>query len=104
MIRGRPLRTIDVARAAKTHVNTVRVYERLGFIAPTKRSKNGYRVFTPDHLRQMCLARLALDGPWTGRQIRHSALQLARVAAAGDWRRTVARAAAQLSVVQGEGA
>ena len=102
MSRGRPLRTIDLARAAKTHVNTVRVYERLGFIAPTGRSPNGYRVFTPDHQRQMCLARLALDGPWTGRKIRRSALHLARVAAAGNWKRTVARAAAHLAVVRGE--
>jgi DNA-binding transcriptional MerR regulator len=83
-------------------VNTVRVYERLGLIAPADRSPNGYRGFTPDHRRQMCLARLALDGPWTGRRIRRSALQLARVATAGDWKRTMARAAAHLSLVQGE--
>ena len=81
MTPGRPLRTVDLARAAGTHVNTVRLYERLGWIAPAARSSNRYRAFTPDHQRQMCLARLALAGPWSGRKIRRSALHLAQVAA-----------------------
>ncbi len=53
-------RTSQLAELVGVHPNTVRLYERLGFISPPERQPNGYRVFTDRHLEQMLLARAAL--------------------------------------------
>ena len=80
----RVLRTSDVAKAAGVHPNTVRLYEQWGFLPKIPRGPTGYRLFTGDHVDQMRLARTALRGPWPGRTIKHSALDLVRRSAAGD--------------------
>jgi DNA-binding transcriptional MerR regulator len=82
---GRPLRTAELASAVGIHPNTVRLYEEWGFISPAPRAANGYRLFTPMHLEQLRLARLALHGEWPGRLIRRSALALVRQAAGKDF-------------------
>lgn len=43
-------KTIDVARMIGIHVNTVRLYEKCGFISKPERLPNGYRVFTELHV------------------------------------------------------
>jgi DNA-binding transcriptional MerR regulator len=48
------------------HVNTVRLYEEWGFLAPVPRSATGYRLYTRTHPEQMRLARLALQWPYPG--------------------------------------
>ncbi len=78
------LRTSDVAKAVGAHPNTVRLYEEWGFLPPIPRSRSGYRLFTENHLDQMRLARTALRGPWPGREIRETSLNLVRMSAAGD--------------------
>ena len=81
--RGRAgFSTADLARAAGTHVNTVRFYEEMGFLPPAVRGPNGYRLWTREHRDQMVFARKALHGLWPGRRIRASALALVRKAAA----------------------
>jgi len=80
----RYLRTSDLSKAVGVHPNTVRLYEEWGFLPPIPRSPGGYRLFTPAHLDQMRLARLALADAWPGRLIRRSALKLVRQAATGD--------------------
>lgn len=77
-------RTIDVARAAGVHENTVRLYVEWGYLADPERAPNGYRLWTAAHVDQMIFARLALHGLWPGRRIRESALALVRKAATGD--------------------
>jgi DNA-binding transcriptional MerR regulator len=42
------------------------MYEELGYLSPIARSAAGYRLFTPLHLEQMRLARLALQWPYPG--------------------------------------
>ncbi len=96
------LRTIDVARAVGVHPNTVRLYEEWGFLPPVSRAPNGYRLYTPTHVTQMRLARLALHGAWPGAYIRQSALTLVRLAAAGDLEAALAQAQAHLGLVQQE--
>lgn len=83
MTEGR-YRTVDVARAAGTHENTVRLYAAWGFLAEPERADNGYRLWTAEHIDQMLFARLAMRGLWPGRPIRESALALVRRAATGD--------------------
>ncbi len=79
--RDRTFRTVDLARAALTHENTVRLYVEWGFLARPERAPNGYRLWNQDHVDQMVFARRALHGEWPGRRIRESALALVRLAA-----------------------
>ena len=76
------LKTSDIARIVGVHPNTVRLYEEAGFLSPVPRSKTGYRLFTPLHLEQMRLARLALQWPYSGSQ--QVVVELVKCAADGD--------------------
>lgn len=60
------LRTSQIAKAVGVHPNTVRLYEEWGFLPPIPRTASGYRCFTPAHLEQMRLARIALQWPYPG--------------------------------------
>ncbi len=71
-----------MASAVGLHVNTVRFYEKWGFLSPAERAPNGYRLWTRNHLDQLVFARRALHGLWPGPRIRRSALALVRRAAA----------------------
>jgi DNA-binding transcriptional MerR regulator len=96
------LRTSDIAKAVGVHPNTVRLYERWGFLSPIPRCPNGYRLFSEAHLAQMRLARTALHGAWPGRNIRQSALALVKRAASGDLGGALEQAYAHLALVQAE--
>jgi DNA-binding transcriptional MerR regulator len=80
----RPLRTIDLARAAGIHPNTVRLYEQWGLIPPVERSLSGYRRFTEFHLDCLLLARMIYAGPHPGTPIRRSGVEVASKAVSGD--------------------
>jgi DNA-binding transcriptional MerR regulator len=96
------LRTSDIARAVGVHPNTVRLYEEWGFLPPIPRSASGYRLFTDAHLDQMRLARMALHGPWPGKNLRRSALDLVRRSATGDLGGALEQAYRHLALVQAE--
>ena len=96
------LRTSEIAKAVGIHPNTVRLYEEWGFLPPIPRSPSGYRLFTEAHLDQMRLARMALHGPWPGRNIKQSALALVRQAASGDLGGALEQAYHHLALVQAE--
>lgn len=102
MAAGVFYRTVDVARAAGTHENTVRLYTRWGFLAEPGRADNGYRQWTASHIDQMLFARLAMHGMWPGRRIRESALALVRRAAAGDLDGALEDARAHAALVDDE--
>jgi DNA-binding transcriptional MerR regulator len=98
----RYLRTSDLSQAVGVHPNTVRLYEEWGFLPPIPRSPSGYRLFTQAHLDQLCLARLALNDAWPGRNIRRSAVKLVRQAASGDLAAALEQAQQHLALVQTE--
>jgi DNA-binding transcriptional MerR regulator len=98
----RCLRTSEIARSVGVHPNTVRLYEEWGFLPPIPRSPGGYRLFTQDHLDQMRLARMALDTPWPGRDIRRSALALVRKAASGHLNTALEQAHHHLALIRSE--
>jgi DNA-binding transcriptional MerR regulator len=98
----RRLYTSDIAKAVGVHPNTVRLYEEWGFLPPVPRSSGGYRLFSEAHLDQMRLARTALHGPWPGRNIRRSAVELVRQAASGDLGGALEQAYQHLARVQAE--
>jgi DNA-binding transcriptional MerR regulator len=94
--------TLQVARAAGVHPNTVRQYEVWGFLPPIPRAPNGYRLYTEFHVDQMRFARTALHGGWPGRNIRESALMLVRRSASGDLGGALEMAYQHLVLVQAE--
>ncbi len=78
------LLTSDLARAAGCHVNTVRLYEKLGFLPPVPRSAKGYRLYSLRHLDLMVQARKILGAPWAGRAVRRVSIAMLKASAAGD--------------------
>ena len=94
--------TLQVARAAGVHPNTVRLYEVWGFLPPIPRAPNRYRLYTEFHVDQMRLARTALHGGWPGRNIRESAVTLVRRSASGDLGGALEQAYRHLALVQAE--
>ncbi|MBN2305006.1 MAG: MerR family DNA-binding transcriptional regulator [Anaerolineae bacterium] len=94
------LRTSDIAQAVGVHPNTVRLYEAWGFLPPVPRSPSGYRLFTPVHLEQMRLARIALQWPYPGGKDPVTAL--VKSAAAGDLGRAMELAYTYLANVRAE--
>ena len=48
-----------LARAVNCHIETVRYYEKVGLLSPSRRKYNGYRDYTQDHLQHLRLIRRA---------------------------------------------
>jgi len=82
-------RTNEIALLTGVHPNTVRFYEEVGFITPPERLKNGYRVFTELHLKQMELARLAMRAEVLQNGLRKKATQVIHLCAALDFDRAI---------------
>jgi DNA-binding transcriptional MerR regulator len=95
-------RTIDLARAAGIHPNTVRAYERIGFISRAPRAANGYRVFGEKHLCQLRICRCIFGGAFLGRELRRASLRVIRAAEAWDLPRARQRAEEYLARVERE--
>lgn len=91
-----------IAKAVGCHPNTVRLYEELGFLPPVPRAPNGYRLYKPEHLDQMRLARAALNTPWPGRAIRRSGLEIITISASGDLGAALEKAYQHLALIQSE--
>jgi DNA-binding transcriptional MerR regulator len=77
------LRTSDIAKTLGVHVNTVRNYEKWGYLPEIPRGENGYRAFTAVHLEQVRLACLALQWPYLGE--RSSLVDLVKSAARSEF-------------------
>jgi len=70
MSQKRYLRTSQLAKAAKVHPNTVRLYEQWGLLPPVERNPfNNYRRFTEKHLDQLLLVRQVLRFTWLSGEI-----------------------------------
>lgn len=95
-------RTAQLARIAGVHPNTVRLYEKLGFIPAAQRQPNGYRVFTELHLRQMLLARTALQIELLQRGLRKKIVCAVRLSAAGRYDEALALAQGYLDGIEAE--
>jgi DNA-binding transcriptional MerR regulator len=94
------LKTSDVAQAVGVHTNTVRLFEEWGYLPPIPRSRSGYRLFTPAHVEQMKLARLALQWPYPGGK--QLVVDLVQRAAQGDFGMAMEHAYHHLAFVRME--
>lgn len=95
-------KTIDIARKMDVHPNTVRLYERVGLIAPAQRRPNGYRVFTDLHLAQFSLARKALQIEYLRNGLRKKAVEIIKVTAVCDFDRALHLAHEYLAQIRRE--
>lgn len=78
----RYLRTIDIAKTLGVHVNTIRLYEKWGFLPAIPRGQNRYRLYTHMHLEHARLVHMALQWPYLGDKT--ILLELVKRAADGD--------------------
>ncbi len=96
------LSTIQVARAAGLHPNTIRLYEQWGFLSPVPRAPNGYRIFAPVHLIQVRLICAAHKCTWLTGEVRKTGLAMIERSAAQDWDQARLLADRLLALVQAE--
>lgn len=65
-------KVIDLARMYGIHSNTIRLYEKLGFISKAKRNINNYRIFGELHVLQIKVCRCIFGYPFTNKHIRNA--------------------------------
>ena len=80
------VRPIDLARAVGVSSQTIRLYERVGFLPPAERTPTGQRRFGPRHMQAIQAARAMIAGyGW------EHALEIMRAAHQGDMAAMLAR-------------
>lgn len=90
MDESRTYTTSQIAAAVGVHPNTVRLYERIGFITAPERRPNGYRAFSDLHLLQVRLVRAALDVELVHNGLRKEVLAIVKTMAAGRYDEAIA--------------
>lgn len=68
--------THQMAKYFGVCVNTVRNYEKYGFISKSKRANNGYRIFTNVHKLQMTVCRLVFSPPYINSLVRKASMKV----------------------------
>ncbi len=78
-------KTIELARVNGIHPNTVRLYEKFGFIPKPDRQPNGYRLFTDLHMEQIKLIRMAFAVEVLQNGLRQKAIAIIKASAGEDF-------------------
>lgn len=73
--------TKQIADAIGIHVNTVRFYEKIGFLTKPLRRPNGYRVYTELQLEQCRLIRCAMRAEVLQNGLRKQAIEIVKLCA-----------------------
>ncbi len=98
----RTYRSAEVANIIGIHPNTVRLYEKLGFIPNARRRNNQYRVFTEFHIAQLRLARIAFSVEVLQNGLRKKIVKMVKASAAGNFEEAIALIGEYLSRVRQE--
>ncbi|MBC7813545.1 MAG: MerR family transcriptional regulator [Burkholderiales bacterium] len=96
----RYLKTSDIAKELRVHVNTVRLYEEWGYLPPIPRAKNGYRQYSPMHMEYARLAIMAIRWPYLSDKPQLE--EMVKSAANGDLGMAMERAYQHLAFVRTE--
>ena len=94
--------TSEIAGIMGLHPNTVILYEKWGYLAPVERRKNGYRVYTETHLKQIKLVRLALRSQLIKCYMKFEVQNIIRSAAQGDLKKALELSREYLAHIQNE--
>lgn len=81
--------TSEVAKIIGVHPNTVRLYEKVGFITKPHYKKNGYREFTELQIDQMELGRVALKSELVQNGLRKKEVQIVKLSAQKKWQEAI---------------
>jgi len=76
---------IELANLYSIHSNTIRLYERLGYISPADRNRNNYREFNKLHVLQVKICRCIFGYPFTNRRIRNAGNEVMWASAKKQW-------------------
>ena len=95
-------RPIDLAKLFGVHPNTIRLYERLGYLTKAERSEHGYRMFTDLQLLQLKLCRCIFGYPFTNRRIRNAGNEVIRASGKKQWALGMEHARAYIQAVTDE--
>jgi len=77
--------TKEIADKIGIHVNTVRFYERIGFLTKPERLQNGYRIYTDLQLEQCRLIRRAMKAEVLQNGLRKKAVEIVQLCAKLDF-------------------
>jgi DNA-binding transcriptional MerR regulator/DNA-binding Xre family transcriptional regulator len=91
-----------IAAEIAVHPNTVRLYEKYGFISPAARAANGYRRFTYRHLVQLRIIRIIYGCPYTNSTLRQSAFSAVEALKEWDVPEAAARIEAHRRLIENE--
>ncbi|NMM64569.1 MerR family transcriptional regulator [Clostridium sp. P21] len=75
----------DLAKIYGVHSNTIRLYEKLGFISKAKRNVNNYRIFEELHVLQIKVCRCIFGYPFTNKCIRNAGNEIMWSIARKQW-------------------
>lgn len=92
----------DIAKMFSVHSNTVRLYEKLGFLSEAPRNENGYRVYTEIHVSQMRICRCIFGYSFSNRRIRKCGRDILIASASQDWTLTREKTIAYIHVIEQE--
>lgn len=76
---------VELAALYGIHPNTIRLYERLGYISPAERTTTNYRKFTKLHVLQIKICRCIFGHPFTNRRIRNAGNEVLWASAKKQW-------------------
>jgi len=99
MVMMNTYKTSEIAKICRVHLNTVRLYEDLGFIPPVPRAGNDYRIYSELHLEHVRLVRTAFKSTWLGGVIRQKSLLVLQLSAAGRYDEAIQVAKEHLRLV-----
>jgi len=96
------IRTVDIARRANIHVNTVRFYERIGLISEVPRDANNYRIFSEQHLYQVLVLRYLFLDEWPGKTVRKASYGIIEAMKQWDIQTALQQCSDYLKIIQKE--
>ncbi|WPC43829.1 MerR family transcriptional regulator [Clostridium sp. JS66] len=93
---------IGLARIYGIHPNTVRLYEKLGFISKAKRNVNNYRIFEELHVLQIKVCRCIFGYPFINRHIRNAGNEIICSIAKKQWDEAVQNTECYIQIIEHE--
>ncbi|MGX7220466.1 MerR family transcriptional regulator [Enterococcus raffinosus] len=95
-------RPIDLARVFNLHPNTIRLYEKQGFLSLSKRDKNGHRLFSDLHVLQVKICRCIFGYSFTNRKIRDAGNKVMWASGKKQWQSGKEYAIDYLKIIENE--
>ena len=77
--------TSTIAKEFNIHPNTVRFYEKIGFLPQIPRKENGYRIYNQIHYEQLKLIRIGLKSELLQNGLRKQVIDIIKASAKGEF-------------------